>query len=117
MAMDPVIKAKWVKALRSGRYKQGVGALYDPDSGRYCCLGVLCRVARAKEQDGVFEWKDPRLCNELNLPSDLKRKLGITSAEEGKLVKMNDGDPDKRWSLGEPFKSFPEIADYVEQRL
>lgn len=45
---------KWWKALESGHYKQGAGALHirgrtypgeyeQPD--RYCCLGVLCALA------------------------------------------------------------------------
>lgn len=38
--MNPVIKQKWVEALRSGEYKQGEGMLKSP-SNKYCCLGVL----------------------------------------------------------------------------
>jgi hypothetical protein len=33
---------KWVEALRSGEYKQGTGFLCC--EGRYCCLGVLCKI-------------------------------------------------------------------------
>ncbi len=33
---------KWVKALRSGKYKQGRGALQSKKG--YCCLGVLCKI-------------------------------------------------------------------------
>jgi hypothetical protein len=35
----------WLAALRSGKYKQGKGTLYDPKTGGYCCLGVLQMVA------------------------------------------------------------------------
>lgn len=43
---------KWVTALRSGNYAQGVGRLEYQEDGKslYCCLGVACRVAIA---DGV----------------------------------------------------------------
>ncbi|MCU1305127.1 MAG: hypothetical protein JWQ87_5411 [Candidatus Sulfotelmatobacter sp.] len=41
-ALNKVAKA-WVRALRSGKYKQGVGALKR--EGHYCCLGVLCELA------------------------------------------------------------------------
>lgn len=41
--MKPEIKAKWVAALRSGQFNQGMGALRRGDS--YCCLGVLCHLA------------------------------------------------------------------------
>ena len=37
-------KKKWVKALRSGKYKQGRCRLYNPETDSYCCLGVACRV-------------------------------------------------------------------------
>ena len=43
--MDKKLKAKWVKALTSGRYEQTTGRLYSRKSGAYCCLGVLCAVA------------------------------------------------------------------------
>ena len=37
---------EWIKALRSGEYKQGKHALCSVVEGenRYCCLGVLCEV-------------------------------------------------------------------------
>jgi len=34
---------KWLEALRSGEYKQGIGKLATKD-GYYCCLGVYCKV-------------------------------------------------------------------------
>lgn len=40
------IKSEWLAALRSGKYKQATGVLHDPASGGYCCLGVLCEIAR-----------------------------------------------------------------------
>lgn len=43
--MNQEIKERWVKALRSGKYKQGKGSLRRIDSSTkevtYCCLGVL----------------------------------------------------------------------------
>lgn len=53
MAMNPEIKEKWVKALRSGVYKQGSGVLRSTNE-RYCCLGVLCEIY--KEETGDGEW-------------------------------------------------------------
>ena len=35
-------RKKWVAALRSGKYKQGKGQLYDNLDEKYCCLGVAC---------------------------------------------------------------------------
>jgi hypothetical protein len=39
--MKKDIKAKWLKALRGGKYKQGKEQLKTA-TGRFCCLGVLC---------------------------------------------------------------------------
>lgn len=45
-------KKKLLKALRSGKYKQGRDALFEPDNsldgpekdGSFCCLGVFCHA-------------------------------------------------------------------------
>ena len=39
---------KWIKALRSGEYKQSTKRL-QTDRG-YCCLGVACKVLIPKEK-------------------------------------------------------------------
>ena len=38
--MDKALKNTWVKALRSGKYRQGTGRLMRMNR-YYCCLGVL----------------------------------------------------------------------------
>jgi hypothetical protein len=45
--MDSFAKEQWVKALRSGDFLQGKGALakFEGADIRYCCLGVLSEVA------------------------------------------------------------------------
>lgn len=43
--MNPIIKEKWLSALRSGNYKQGKRCLHNKDTDTYCCLGVLCDIA------------------------------------------------------------------------
>lgn len=44
--MKKAIAEKWVKALRSGKYKQGTGYLRtsQDNSNSFCCLGVLCNI-------------------------------------------------------------------------
>lgn len=54
--MNPEIKAKWVQALRSGEYKQGVGRLRSLGD-EFCCLGVLTDLAVKEGVEGV-EWDD-----------------------------------------------------------
>ena len=52
--MKQEIADKWVAAMRSGKYKQGLWGLKMPHKGdhRYCCLGVLCELA---VEEGVIE--------------------------------------------------------------
>ena len=37
---------KWIKALRSGKYKQGFAGEMKDQNGGYCCLGVLREVCK-----------------------------------------------------------------------
>lgn len=50
--MDTRIKNKWLHALRSGEYKQDVGALNTGHG--FCCLGVLCDIY---SQENDVPWK------------------------------------------------------------
>lgn len=50
--MKKHVLTKWLKALRSGKYKKGRGALCQIDkqgNQSFCCLGVLCDMYN-KEQ-------------------------------------------------------------------
>lgn len=49
MSMNQEVKAKWVAALRSGKYEQTYTLLHD-GGGCYCCLGVLCDIS------GLGQW-------------------------------------------------------------
>lgn len=42
--MNEDVKRKLLDALRSGEYEQGTGVLEEND--KFCCLGVLCDIAR-----------------------------------------------------------------------
>jgi len=53
--VDKKLKTEWVKALCSGKYKQGTKHLIqlkENDLGKleplHCCLGVLCDVANKR---------------------------------------------------------------------
>jgi hypothetical protein len=43
--LNKKFKQKWLNALRSDKYKQGVNALHNTTNNTYCCLGVACKVA------------------------------------------------------------------------
>lgn len=53
-SLSPAVKRKWLAALRSGKYKQTTGALYDSTNDGFCCLGVLCHIEGADKEDLRF---------------------------------------------------------------
>lgn len=80
--MNTEVKEKWIKALRSGEYKQAQGKLRDNNNG-FCCLGVLCDVyAKENPQAG---WKQP----------DVARDYEVFFFDE-KSFNMFSGFPDSR---------------------
>lgn len=117
--MDPAIKEKWVKALRSGAYRQGSEAfrLRSPQFGiEYCCLGVLCEISGSEWKEGI----GPHINGEclVGCPGDEGfgslglSYFGLNDATQRELISMNDGFGDECTR-----KSFPEIADYIEKNL
>jgi len=103
MKMDKKLKAKWVKALRSGAYHQGrENLLYD---GKYCCLGVLCRIAGAP----LHRIKESTMPQGVGPTYD---KL-LRPDTQNKLASMNDGSG----VFAGKAKTFREIADSIEWPL
>lgn len=89
---------KWVKALRSGKYKQGKSFLKRED-GTYCCLGVLTEVCG----EPLFP------CREAVLKEGTMVKSGIKTAHgwvEGYTALDHQNDTQK--------KTFSQIADFIE---
>lgn len=120
--MVPKVKKQWVKALRSGKYKQGKGVLHRKDKkvDSYCCFGVLCDVLGYKWTKSVLQGgvMRPKGMNEPTIfgivqyacssyiSTELREKLEIKNEEENKLLKMNDRGV-----------KFPKIADWIEKNL
>lgn len=106
--MNPDIKAKWIEALRSGKYKQGRGYLRTIDGG-YCCLGVLCDVMDSSE------WGESNIMSVLydghstSLPGSVRRMADIPLPVCVKLSDMNDS--------GSEGSTFAHIAKYIEENL
>lgn len=94
--MNPELKAKWVAALRSGKFQQGRGQLRKGDE--YCCLGVLCKVARIpiSESGGSAGKSGYKL---------IHRRVPEQAAET--LWRMNDHRG----------LNFAQIADWIEANL
>lgn len=112
--MDPAVKAEWVAALRSGKYRQATEVLATLKNKRYsyCCLGVLCaldeRVERVKNVygDTTFALDDKQFDNG-ELPNVMLNSIGLSVKAQRHLIKMNDDEG----------ASFEEIADWIETHL
>lgn len=103
---------KWIKALKSGRYKQTKITLQD-ESG-YCCLGLGCKILIPKKElklkDSINMYgnypddqpKAPKWLQEIN--DDFKtNERNITSRSLSKLNDQND------WT----FEQISEALTYV----
>jgi hypothetical protein len=100
--MDSKWKAKWLEALRSGKFRQAREAMKVGPS--YCCLGVLRELVRPG-------CTDLREGGDEFLPDDITEQVGIPYHVQEMLANMNDGA-----KMCTPH-SFKQIADYVEQNL
>lgn len=122
MRMPAKLKTKWLKALRSGTYKQAKGTLYNPKTAGFCCLGVLQHV----EEKGCVEVDS--FDNYCDVPSvqwmdahgiELDLDAGHWSVEEDAqiecLINMNDGS--KNGSKVISAKKFTTIANWIEKNV
>lgn len=99
MKLDKEVKAKWVEALRSGKFKQGKGKLKYGDN--YCCLGVACEIGITSK----------------DFNSELVSLDFLPSSIQDELAKMNDGSKYKWENRKIAGRSFMEIADWIEENL
>lgn len=94
----------WIAALRSGKYKQGLGLLND-EQGGFCCLGVLCDLAG---RDGGPSWEGRQFMGRIcSLPENLQRFMGISYSQEKELMRLNDHER----------RSFLGIASYIKANI
>lgn len=116
--MDKKLKAKWVKALRSGKYKQGKGVLRTADN-KFCCLGVLVDVMNKKAWSKGTALSSVLIkglardvaCYQAEeqataLDRDTMNRIGLEPHRQGELINMNDDG-----------KKFETIANHIEANL
>lgn len=125
--MNPDVRATWVAALRSDRFRQGTGRLTRLDEdGRaaHCCLGVLCELAvEAGVPVEVSErrWRDdePRerdYDGQDNYPPS--SVLDWAGLDERNPRVVYQGSPLSLSDLNDSVElSFRGIADLVEEQL
>ena len=108
--IKPDIKQRFIKALRSGKYKPAQGRLRRTGSEYegFCCLGVLCQL-HLEETNTPWQGKDYQ-GSEASLPAEVINwaltPLGQTRSLQiqANLIHIND-----RKLLG-----FKGIADYIQ---
>lgn len=113
--MAPEFKAKWLEALRSGRYAQGRCYLRT-GANEFCCMGVALDLIdstqwrdpyKSEWGDVVIDWKDLRSGDTTESLADA---IGLRYSDMKHLIIMNDRE-------GSCAKTFPEIADWIEENL
>lgn len=100
--MNKKIANMWVKALRSGKYKQGKHMLSYKDE-EFCCLGVLCEVMGLKSEAVPRSYGRSYLGVTTYLPQQVAELAEIENQEN--FVAMNDVQG----------LSFDDIADFIER--
>ncbi len=116
--MNPELKDKWIKALRSGYYKQGQEVLKSIDY-KFCCLGVLCDIIDTnkwslKTSLEAYTWES----SDSLLPRSLQNELDLDSYV---MIDLLQKDSEyQRYSLtmlNDQGMSFDQIADVIEYFL
>ncbi len=109
-------REKWVEALRSGEYEQGLGRL-RPDTDVFCCLGVACEVFIKENPDGPIRAFGLRYVSrggmsyDLTLPPDVQKWLGLRSS----VGEFNGGEGLSSLSeLNDEGVGFDKIANIIE---
>lgn len=103
--MEKADAMKWVRALRSGKYEQGKGCLFNEAKNTYCCLGVACKIM----PDKFFKRPDHETIDVEK--SVLKHSKGKIESLGQSLVWLNDNGHD---GVGNPL-NFDRIADIIEE--
>jgi len=124
--MKKAIKKLWLKALRSGKYKQIRNVLKDDYECGYCCLGVLCELY-LKDHPKV-SWKDfDSHIVEIGdtLPDEVQKWAGFDTDNPSvnlpdftdiKLSELNDGEVFATHKRFKPF-DFNKIANVIEKHF
>lgn len=81
----------WIRALRSGKYRQSRLKFHGAKGG-HCCLGVAQIVERLEK------YEDSKT---------VKNRYCLTYSEINKLIKLNDND----------HRSFAYIADHIQKNI
>ncbi len=111
--LEPEFKAKWIAALRSGEYKQGMNWLLKED--KYCCLGVagaICNIStNTLESHSTLSGS----IDFAVIPRTIKGNA-VPGSAVSFLTSRNDGNTSSINPNGEKW-DFNQIADWIEENL
>lgn len=109
------LRQKWLAALRSGKYEQAKGYLYNGTG--YCCLGVACVVAGLDPIEGKNGWQFET--ERHYLPESVRDALGLATSDgaygsrEG-IHCLGSAEKDLPSDNDNKGKTLEEIADIIE---
>lgn len=113
-------KEKWIAALRSGKYKQTYGFLYNSDNDGFCCIEVaanICGIGKEKLDNHSLVNK----IYDLTIYNIVKKTKKFPSILYGHMNKNDklEYNPivEKLASYNDNGKSFKWIASYIERYL
>ena len=108
---------EWIKALKSGDYKQGDTVLYNEDTDSYCCLGVYQKIhniecgsvsylTRSHSRTSIVE----------SIPFKLQEILAGLNDENGDWESFigNNDDALYNYILDNNPQTFEELADLID---
>jgi hypothetical protein len=97
---------KWVKTLRSRKFKQCQSSLRNADQ-HYCCIGVACELfGLSKDCNTGFVVNETYING--SIPGNIwELKTGLPNIVQEELINMNDVEG----------KKFYRIANYLERKF
>lgn len=101
--LPKLFKKKWLKALRSGDYKQNTEGFLKTKENTYCCLGIAAHICGTTNiTNKGFIQKGYKIKNINKVP---------------KLLHGNEGIPLKLAEKNDEGQSFKKIATWIEKYL
>lgn len=131
--MNKRVKAKWIEALRSGKYKQVRGSLRETEYNSktekervkgYCCLGVLCDIFKDSTVGRRVKaaWGEDFLGSTAYLPEEVRDWAGLPG-EDIEVFRAGkdhclEGVQEALTTLNDTDRAgFKRIATWVENNL
>lgn len=105
--MKTELKKRWMKALRSGIFKQGRCALLS--EGKYCCLGVLCHITKIPVMSSNHTKSTPY--------DDERKILGLSNVQVDRFTAMNDGQRLSFKQIAKRIEKDPYLTSLVKKKM